>query len=246
MEFRHVILSFKEVFMIMQKIWLETKYNCLACWCLWFLVLLEIPSWCVLLASSLTHFLPWQERQALVIPLTSLFFLEQLRVRTFALFWHAHIDQHVMFMACGAERALAVYSGLFWANCLWIIVCDYMSLSRCSCIAVLCSFRHHEVLSNHPSLILLLQVVLDFCLSFRVMGFFSPKGASFFIDSVSMSWKFTYSEHFWYTIIPWHCKEKKSKQKTPPYTNLKLSMFLSCSNCNGNSPLHFFKKQDFK
>lgn len=102
----------------MQKIWLETKYKCLTCCCLWFMALLWVPSWRVLLAGSLTHFLPLQEPQPLALPLTLLFFLEQFRVMTFAPFWHAHIDQCVMFMACGAEPALLVYSGLCRTNCL--------------------------------------------------------------------------------------------------------------------------------
>lgn len=29
-------MTFKEVFVIMQKIWLEMKYKCLTCCCLWF------------------------------------------------------------------------------------------------------------------------------------------------------------------------------------------------------------------
>lgn len=99
----------------MQKIWLEMKYKCLTCCCLWFISLLWVPSWRVLLAGSLMHFLPLQE---LVLPLTLVFFLEQFRVMTFAPFWHAHIDQRVMFMACGAEPALLVYSGLSRTSCL--------------------------------------------------------------------------------------------------------------------------------
>lgn len=90
----------------------------------------------MLLASSLTHFLPLQEPQPLAVPLPLPFFLEQFRVMPFALFWHTHIDQHVMFMACGAEQALLVYSGLYWTSCLlndclWLqeLVTSFMSCS---------------------------------------------------------------------------------------------------------------------
>lgn len=70
------------------------------------------------------------------MPLPLPFFLEQFRVTPFALFWHTHIDQHVMFMACGAEQALLVYSGLYWTSCLlndclWLqeLVTSFMSCS---------------------------------------------------------------------------------------------------------------------